>query len=80
MPQFFFHVHDDLNAFDEEGMELPHINAAHERALVEARLLAAEQAKSGRINLGHYIVVTDDQGATVTTVLFREAVVIEGQQ
>jgi hypothetical protein len=28
MPRFFFHVHDDLVAQDEEGLELPDLEAA----------------------------------------------------
>ena len=74
MPRYFFHVFDDVIAQDEEGMELPSIEAARLNALIGARDLIAEQVKRGYFVLSHWIDVVDEQGTPVLTVTFRDAV------
>jgi hypothetical protein len=78
MSRYFFHVHDDVEASDQDGVELPSIEAAKWEALRGARSLAAEQVLEGRLNLGHSIDVADETGAVVATVTFRDAVAVEG--
>ncbi len=74
MPRYFFHVYDDVIAQDEEGVELPSIEAARLNALIGARDLIAEQVRRGYLVLSHWIDVVDEQGAPVLTVAFRDAV------
>ncbi len=77
MPRYFFHVYDDIIAHDEEGAELPNVAAARLNALVGARELIAEQVKRGYFVLSHWIDVVDEEGITVLTVTFRDAVLIK---
>jgi hypothetical protein len=70
VPRYFFHVFDDVIAQDEEGMELPSIEAARLNALIGARDLIAEQVKRGYFVLSHWIDVVDEQGTPVLTVTF----------
>jgi len=74
MPRFFFHVYDDVVALDDEGMDLPDSEAARRTALAGARALAADQVRTGRLDLRHRIEVADDGGAPVLTVTFDEAI------
>jgi len=76
VPRYFFHVYDDIIAHDEEGAELPSVEAARLNALVGARELICEQVKHGYFVLSHWIDVVDEQGVKVLTVSFRDAVVI----
>jgi hypothetical protein len=78
VPRFFFHVYDDVEALDEDGLDLPDVKAAHLEALRSARALACEQVEKGYLNLHHRIDVEDDAGRRVTTVSFRDAVAVTG--
>lgn len=77
MPRFFFNVYDDIVALDDEGVTLPDVEAAKQEALRGARSLAAEQVLAGRLNLQHWIEASDETGAVVATVTFRDAVAVE---
>ena len=76
MPRFFFHLHNDIEARDPEGRELPGIDAAREAATLDARELAAETVSEGRLNLSHFIEVTDQAGAVLFRVTFGDVVAI----
>jgi hypothetical protein len=76
MPRYFFHLHNDLETRDEEGLELPDLAAAQKIAEQEARAMAAQSVANGRLDLKHSIEVTDASGATVVLVSFGEAVEI----
>jgi hypothetical protein len=79
VPRFFFHVFDDLDARDDEGVELRDLNEAKAYATRSARHLMSESLKEGRaISLDHRIVVADEQRHIVATVRFADAVNIEG--
>ena len=73
VPRYFFNLHADPDTPDEEGRELAGPEAARECALEAARELVCADIKHGWLNLDHSIDVTDDQGAIVLTVTFREA-------
>lgn len=62
MPRYFFHVHGDVIALDEEGVELPSLAAASLQAIRGARDLVAEQVKHGHFVLSYWIDVVDEQG------------------
>jgi hypothetical protein len=79
MPTFYFHLHSDIDAPDDEGKVLPDIDAA--RAYAEASvvdLMAATLKEKGRINLRHHLDIEDGQGKVLATVRFRDVVAIEG--
>ena len=78
MPRYFFHVHDDIEALDEEGLELPDAEAALNGARDAARQLAAEQVTQGKLHLDHRIEVANDAGEVIATIAFRDCVEIEG--
>jgi hypothetical protein len=76
--RFYFHLHDDSDVPDEEGVELPDLQAARALALQLARVTFAETAKDeGRVVLHHRIDVEDENGVVLDTVRFGEAVKVE---
>ena len=79
MPRYYFHIHDDVVARDDEGIELGGPEAARRSAIDGARALICDQAKRGRIDLGHRIEVEDETGARVLVLPFGEAVEIVGR-
>ena len=76
MPRYYFHLLNDLTVRDEEGIELPNLACAMQRAAVSARQMAAESVREGRLVLQHRIEVTDETGAIVGVVHFRDVVAI----
>ena len=65
MPRFFFHVHDGKNIRDDEGEELPHLQAARVEAIALAGRIVSNEAE--RIGLGEdwSMDVMDENGRLV---------------
>ena len=79
MPRFFFNIRNGSGfTEDEEGRTLADAEEARREALKGARDLIADEAKQGRIDLAGSIDVTDEAGAPVLSVPFRDAVTIDG--
>jgi hypothetical protein len=78
MPRYFFHLYNDQTVMDEEGVELPDIEAALANGIKEAREIMLDTVLQGRINFSHWIDIADESGAVVRTVSFGEAVAVEG--
>ena len=79
MPRYYFHLHNDIDVPDHEGVELPDLDAARAHARLQARTLVGELVKDeGRIILNHHLDIEDEQGTVLETVEFREVVTIEG--
>jgi hypothetical protein len=74
MPVFHFHVHNDIDAPDEEGIELSNLAVAHLRAIEGARELAAAAVRQGRLDLKHRIDVEDEDGNVLVGVTFKDAI------
>ncbi|OWK32310.1 DUF6894 family protein [Sphingomonas mucosissima] len=74
MPIYRFHIVNDIDVPAEEGEELANLAAAHLRAIDYARDLAAMAVRQGRLDLAHRIEVEDEQGETLLTVTFGDAV------
>jgi hypothetical protein len=74
MPRYYFHLHDDEEARDEEGRELADADAARAEAIRGARDLMAGDVKEGKLTLSHWISVHDQGGHQVFSVRFRDAV------
>lgn len=78
MPRYFFDLHNDIEAQDEEGRELPGVDAVVAEAVKEAReLIKASIDETGRIDLRHHIDVRDDRGKTVFVIHFEDAVTVQ---
>ena len=75
MPRFYFHLYDNLDVLDDEGIELPDLEAARAHAVRCARVTFAETAKDeGRVVLHHRIDIADEERAVLETVPFGDAV------
>jgi hypothetical protein len=78
MPTFYFHLRDQVDVPDDEGTELPNLEAALAYALKVARFEVSELVKeSGRIVLHHGIDIEDEQHCVVETVHFADVVRVE---
>jgi hypothetical protein len=78
MPHYFFHLYNDIISMDDEGVELPDLEAAHANGIREAREMMLKTVVEGRINLTHRIDIADETGTVVDSVTFAEAVTVEG--
>jgi hypothetical protein len=76
MPRYYFHLHNDLEAEDEEGRELDGLESAREHAIQGARDLMAEDVMRGSITLSHWIEVRDEADRQVLAVPFRDALTV----
>ena len=76
MPRYFFHLHNDIETRDEEGVELADLAAARGLAEREARSIAAHSVTGGTLDLAHSIEVTDAGGTTVLRVRFGDVIEI----
>jgi hypothetical protein len=77
VPRYFFHVYDDLDLRDEEGIELADVESARAAALAGARAMMCDQVMKGRLSLDHRIEIETETGEPVLTLPFGEAVKIE---
>jgi hypothetical protein len=78
MPRYYFHLYNDVVTTDDEGVELSDLAAAREHAIEEARVMVCESVKKGHVNLEHRVTVTDETGANVLAITFREAFMLDG--
>ena len=74
MPKYFFNLHSDIEAIDEEGIELLDLEAARMVARHNARFSATAMRKTGGIVSDHRIEIVDDQGNVLDTFYCRDAV------
>ena len=78
MPRYFFDLHNDIDAQDDEGRDLTDVDAVVAVAVQEARqLIKASIDETGRIDLRHHINVRDDRGDTVFVIHFEDAVTVQ---
>lgn len=78
MPRFYFHLRDEPDCDDEEGISLADTDAAYREALRSARSIMADEICNGRLLLNGEIEVVEESGTWRRTVPFREAVKMEG--
>ena len=78
MPRYYFHLYNDVDAPDLDGVDLPDLAAARQWGLRNARFTAAETIKeTGRLVPAHRIAIEDEDGKLLDTIYFRDAVSIE---
>lgn len=81
MPRFFFHLHECGEVTpDEEGCELPDLEAAHVRAVEAARDVMAGEVRYGALCLDCSIRIADARGEPLMRVLFRDALAVSGRR
>jgi len=75
MPRYYFHVRDHTRAIiDEEGIELPDLEAAREEAVAAARELMSQSILKGESCDGRVFDIADVQGCVVLSVPFSDAI------
>ena len=74
--RFYFHLHNDIEARDEEGRELPDLQTALNSAREEARVIAANSVRLGHLNLSHSIEVADEAGRSLFKVRFGDVITV----
>lgn len=76
MPRYFFHLYNHIKCTDDEGTELPSVEAVRAHAIKGARETMSHDVKSGEVCLSHRIEVTDKANQPVLTLRFGDAVTI----
>jgi hypothetical protein len=75
VPTYYFDLYNDMDVIDDEGQDLPDLEAAKAHALAEARtMIEANVAETGRVDLTHRMEVRDESGETVHSLRFEDAV------
>lgn len=81
MPRYFFDLHNDVDSLDDEGKDLPDLEAAKANALREAREMMQESVCNGHLDLRHHIDVRDESGNVPYVLHFEDAVEVRrGEQ
>ncbi|HEX6374281.1 MAG TPA: hypothetical protein VFZ91_01015 [Allosphingosinicella sp.] len=74
MPRYVVHVFNDETSLDEEGRELPNLQAARAHAIEDARSLMSDTLRKGRLVLSRHIAIQNDRGELLLDVKFGDAV------
>ncbi|MDX3899174.1 MAG: hypothetical protein QHC40_01435 [Sphingobium sp.] len=75
MARFYLHLHNRTGLVpDEEGTELPDLDAARQIAVDAIRDLISEEARSGLIDLRGYIEIAEESGKAAVRIAFSSAV------
>lgn len=75
MPHFYFHVFNGTGeTHDDEGVDLPDLDAARARALSGIRSILRDELSRGLLDFGGMIRVTDAEGELFFEVPFDMAV------
>ena len=78
MPRYYFHLLNDVDAPDEEGKELPDLEAARKQAIANVRFTAGQTlTEQGQLTLSHRIQIEDGEGNVLDTVYFRDVLNIQ---
>jgi hypothetical protein len=78
VPRYYFHLINDIDVPDLEGVELPDIDAARAQAAEQARGMIGEMTKTeGRIVLHHRIDIEDEDGTVLESVTFGDVITVE---
>jgi hypothetical protein len=77
MPRFYFHLFNAVTVRDDEGRELPTLEAAKAEATNACRAIMAEDVrKEGQITLSHRIDIHGENGKLELALPFRACVEI----
>ena len=73
MPRFYFHLYDDVETRDPDGLELVCVASARLVAIDELRRLYALQ-RDPPAKMSDRIDITDEAGRVIDTVCFADVV------
>jgi hypothetical protein len=75
MPRYFFNIVDhDRTHVDPQGVELASLDEVRHEAIVSAREMMSEAVLRGGAANGRQFVVTDESGAVVAEIPFKDAI------
>jgi hypothetical protein len=75
MPHYYLHVYNSIGCSpDDEGQELPDLEAARGVAVEGIRSILSDDVVHGVIDFGGRIDIADAAGALLASVPFRDAV------
>jgi hypothetical protein len=75
MPHYFFALHNDVEAVDDEGLELADLGAARVVALKTIAELVHDKIANGEtIDLSHSVEILDEERRSVLLLPFSEIV------
>lgn len=78
MPRYFFDVHNGGGFLpDEDGRDLPDLEAARSEGLKGARSLLAEDVMQGRLDLNGRLEIFGADRELLVTIPFSEAVEVQ---
>lgn len=79
MMRYFFNLHECGTVVeDDDGRELPDLDAAYANAMAEARAIMCAELAEGRLCLSCHIVVADATRKELLRLPFSQAVVVTG--
>lgn len=79
MPNYHLHLHNaHVDASDEEGHDLPDLEAARAKALAGIRGFLGHEAMSGKLDFRGQVDIADEGGRVLEIVHFKEAFTIIG--
>jgi hypothetical protein len=74
MPRYFFNINDRQDVTrDEEGIDLPNLDAVREEAIASARQIMSQGVLDGTLPDGRKFIVTDEAGSVVLEFGFKDA-------
>lgn len=81
MPLFFLNVYNRTGwSRDEEGMELPDLEAARAQAVDGIRSILQDEVAHGGIDFEGRVEVLDEAGNLLATITYRDAVALRTER
>ena len=81
MPRFYLHIcNGDGFTEDEDGVELPNLEAARREAIKGLRDVMSAEMMSGELNMASFIEIEDEQHLLLHTVQFSDAVDVRSER
>jgi hypothetical protein len=78
VPRYYFHLINDMDVADFQGVELSNLDEARSEAVHQARGMIGEMTKTeGRIVLSHRIDIENGEGRVLDSVVFRDILRVE---
>ena len=75
MSRYFFNIDDRQEVTrDEEGIDLPNLDAVREEAIESARQIMSQGLLDGTLRDGRRFIVTDEAGIVVLELGFKDAI------
>jgi hypothetical protein len=80
MPRYYLHVCDGREfREDEEGQDMPSVDAAIAEARLRLRAVLAQELSGGTLNMASFVEIDDEAQQLVTTIQFLDAVEISAE-